>query len=400
MHGSQRGFSVVLVVVVLLLISVYSSVGMKLIAARSEMSSGVQQSEQAFYLAESGLATAIKQLKTDWSSWDDPELFPETNFAHGIYDATISTNYMPSGYGYAGNYGYPSDSGTSTGFGSSYIPSSGSSSGGSQSLTQEYDPAVEQTAFQQTIGNNDAIYKGDSISQSFTQSNESSSAQTSEDPDEVTITVKGKEGSSTRYVQARMSRWGNTMNHAVYSTQVVSVGEQSVILGGDVQQQAGSFPPIDEAQAIAMARANSDNGFGGRADGNYFQGGFPEGQDPSTLNGVVFIDVAADGSNAWLNLNNVSTTSYDSAVLIVKGNVTFSGSSSFRGLVYVVGGSAVGIDDSSSIFGAVYTTNMSSHVGNNASIYYAQSYVLTSTTKQLLQGIEDPHVISWKEYYQ
>ena len=390
MHGSQRGFSVVLVVVVLLLISVYSSVGMKLIAARSEMVSGVQQSEQAFYLAESGLATAIKQLKTDWSSWDDPELFPETHFADGIYDATISANYMPSAYGYAGNSSYPSDYGTSAGFGSNSISSGDDNSGGSQSLTQEYDPAVEQTTF----------YKSNSMTQSFTQSNESSSTQTSEDPDEVTITVKGKEGSATRYVQARMRRWGNTMNHAVYSTQVVSVGEQSVILGGDVQQQAHSFPAIDEARAIAMARANTDNGYAGREDGNYFQGSFPVDQLPTSLNGVIFVDLSAEGSWAWLNLQDLSTTSMEPAVLIVKGNVTFSGATSFRGLVYVVGGSEVGLDGNTSIFGAVYTTNMSSHVGNNASVYYAQSYVLTSTTKQLLQGIENPHVISWKEYYQ
>lgn len=399
MHGSQRGFSVVLVVVVLLLISVYSSVGMKLIAQRGESASGVQQSEQAFYLAESGLATAIKQLKTDWSSWDNPEFFPETTFAKGIYDATISADYMPSGYGYAGNYTPSSE------FGSSYIPTGDSS--GTQSLTQEYDsvveeydPAVEQASFQQEIGNNDAIYKGDSISQSFTQTSEGSLAQTSEDPDEVTITVKGKEGLATRYIQARMSRWGNTMNHAFYSTQVVSVSENSVILGGDVQQQVATFPSIDEAQAIAMARANTDNGFEGRADGNYFQGSFPVGQMPTSLNGVIFVDLSAEGNNAVIDLQDLSTTSMDSAVLIVKGNVSFSGASSFRGLVYAVGGAAVGLDGSSSIYGAVYTTNMSSHVGNNASIYYAQSYVLTSLTKQLLQGIEEPHVVSWKEYYQ
>lgn len=219
------------------------------------------------------------------------------------------------------------------------------------------------------------------------------------DPDELYITVKGKEGGSTRFVQARMSRWGQMVNNAIYSTQVVTQGQNSTVNGG-VVEQAQTFPTLREEDAIALARANTGNGFAEREDGNYFRGGFPAGQDPASLNGVIFIDLSEAGSWAWVNLHDLSTTDYDPAVLIVKGNLTLSGTTSFRGLIYVVQGSAVSLQNDASVYGSILTTDASSSVSDYARVYFVQTYALNSISKSLLEGIEDPQVVAWKEYYQ
>lgn len=321
MCRSERGFSVVLVAVLLLLISIYSSVGMKLISARSEALTGIQQSEQALYFAEAGLNFATFQLSNDSLLWNDPAAFPETSFGSGSFDINIDPIYAN-----------PSD----------------------------------------------------------------------EVPSELLLTSQGREGEATRFVQARIQLGSGAVNHVIYSTGEVEVESDNMVVGS-IKRHASLFPNINEAQLTSLARANTQNGYQNRADGNYFQGGFPEDQAPESLHGVIFIDVAPDGTPANVELSGL-LSNFDPeaapAVLVVKGDLNVTGDTKFRGLLIAMNGTTLNIEHGTGIYGAVLTTNQHVYLSNAGHAFYGKDDAFNDLTRSFLEGADPAQIMAWKEHYQ
>ncbi|OGQ21439.1 MAG: hypothetical protein A3I05_08990 [Deltaproteobacteria bacterium RIFCSPLOWO2_02_FULL_44_10] len=317
--GDQKGMSTVVVITMLMLLSLFTSVGTQLVSKDSEKTSGLLQSERALYAAEGGLRMAQYTLKNSWTSWNNAASFPQTSFAGGSFDATVTDDSD-------GDWNNNLDS------------------------------------------NNKVI-----------------------------VTVQGSMGNATRYIQATVSRYSSAFGNAVYTEQTLNV-DGSAHVYGPVTQNGSAIPVLDVAAAIAAARANTSNGFAARPDGNYFQGDFSA--NPSSLNGVIFIDAHADGSPADVNLSgNVDTTS-GSAIFIVMGDVHVSGNVTYDGLIYTTG--AVGLDvtltGNVGIAGGVISSN-DVNLSGSVVLEYSQGHMVNSLTTSLFLSGVNPSTQSWAEIF-
>ena len=317
----QRGFSILVVTIVLMLLALYATVGGMLIAPEADEVGSISQAERSLFIAEGGLNMTHFLLKDNWTSWNDPTKFPDQSVGGGTYHIDITDD----------------DDG-------------------------------------------DNNLNGDSNGK-------------------LVVTARGTVGNANRYVRALVDRTGPALMSGVYSGGDVG-GENQVT--GDVVENGDEIPGLDTAAAITAAQANHQNGYAARADGNYFLGDFPGGnQKPTSLNGVLYVDRFANGNLADVHLSSgLSTTSSSPAFLIIIGNLHISGSVHFNGLIYIAGGGMVDVDVGGSvdIDGGIITTGDVSFSGSS-SLSYVSGNVITDTTTGLMTGIGGPHTTSWQEYF-
>lgn len=217
----------------------------------------------------------------------------------------------------------------------------------------------------------------------------------------LVVTVSGTMGDSTRQVRATVNRYHGAMGSAIYTTGTLTTSGNAH-LNGSVTQQGASIPGLDVVAAIAAARANLDNGYTTRADGNYFQGEFPDGgAAPQSLNGIIFIDRYPGGAPANVNISgNIETTAGNPAFLIVDGNLNVSGNITFNGLMYVTGQATthIAMSGNATITGGIISSNDIATSGN-LTVTYDAGNVSNSTTTGLLIGEDSPTIESWAEYF-
>lgn len=216
----------------------------------------------------------------------------------------------------------------------------------------------------------------------------------------VYVTVTGTVGETARTVRALVSSTtGSALSSAAYAGGTITESGDANV-SGTVVQGGTAVPGLDTAAAIAQAQANHQNGYATRANGNYFQGDFPGGnQQPTSLNGVMYVDRFANGNLADVHLSNVSTT-VTPALLIIVGNVHLSGTVHFNGLLYVTGGGTVDVSVSGSVIitGGIISTG-DIILSGSSTLSYSAANVVTATTQSLLTGTGVPQVVSWQEYF-
>ena len=243
------------------------------------------------------------------------------------------------------------------------------------------------------------------------------------DPNKIDVIVQGNAGGSSRFIKATVSKYVSALHNAVYSTGMIYIqGDIPTMSSGKpvktyypassstsssdplawhpsritgyATQYASSFPSIDVTEAKELAKGNNANGMTTISNGNYFQGTSPVSL--TSLNGVIFFDAGIGGSPASVNLSNVSTTSTDPALLIVRGNL-FLSNVHFNGLIVVAEGSSVSIDNSV-ISGAVIANQMVNLTGGS-SVTYNSYNIFSDNLEIALLDIKKPTVLTWKEYF-
>ena len=203
-----------------------------------------------------------------------------------------------------------------------------------------------------------------------------------------------------RTLQAEVTYNIPALDCAVYTTESLTIqGAASVV--GQTVHHAPSLPILDEASAIAMAKANSSNGYDTRPDGNYFRGGFPGGPDaPESLNGVIYVDTFEDGSPANVTLNNLSTTDDDPAFLVIMGHVHITANVLYNGCIYNGGTASFDTDitGNNTITGGILSS-YDVFIRGAVDIIYAQDMMKNPLTAALLTENPSNYIYEWRELH-
>ena len=93
---SNKGLSIIAVVIAVMLLLLFALSAASLISIRTEVSSDMVNARRAFYIAEAGLSVAKHTLYQNWSSWSNPDNFPSTLCAGGSFHAAVSAGSDPS----------------------------------------------------------------------------------------------------------------------------------------------------------------------------------------------------------------------------------------------------------------------------------------------------------------
>ena len=88
--ASEQGMSPLSIVILILIMMLFMQVGGAVVSENAHELGLVHNSEQAFFLAESGLHYATKSLEENWNNWQDASLYPTTTFGTGSFDITIA----------------------------------------------------------------------------------------------------------------------------------------------------------------------------------------------------------------------------------------------------------------------------------------------------------------------
>lgn len=86
---SQRGVSIIALILALALLSAFSLLAIWLLAGSSSVTESLWMGQQAFYIAEAGLTVNANKLQQNWSGWNNPSNFPNLNFAGGVISVSI-----------------------------------------------------------------------------------------------------------------------------------------------------------------------------------------------------------------------------------------------------------------------------------------------------------------------
>lgn len=236
------------------------------------------------------------------------------------------------------------------------------------------------------------------------------------DPDQALVTVTGVSGDSSRVINSLITRdFAGMFENAIHSNGSVDLRGNATINGdilysnnyyaggnvnvnGDTTRDNVEIPALDTNQAISNAQSNALNGYSSRPAGNYFQGNFAP-NNPSSLNGVIFIDAYPDGSPANVNISgNISTNDGNPAVLIVMGDLRISGNILFNGLLYTSGSTDIDITLSGNlrINGAIVSSGDISIMGN-CIINYREDLLSDDVIGDVMLNSAVPQEESWQE---
>lgn len=240
-------------------------------------------------------------------------------------------------------------------------------------------------------------FAGGTITTTVFDDNDGDGNMNSDANGKVIMRSTGTINAFSRTVQANISRSIGALDCAVYTTGGI-VLQGAAAIHGDSVEGAEALPTLKEAQAITLAKANKDNGYAARSDGNYFRGDFPS--KPDSLNGVIYVDTFEDGSPADVDLSAVDTNDGNPALLIVMGYLKITGNVTFNGLIYNGGASSVDttFTGNNQINGAVLVSH-DIGIKGTADIYYNVDNVKTALTAQLLTEQLTNYMTSWQEIY-
>lgn len=86
---NQKGVSIVALIMAILLLSSFAFLAIWFLSAHSSMAETFWQSQQALYLADSGIGINSRRLQDNWTQWNNPANFPNMAFAGGTITTTI-----------------------------------------------------------------------------------------------------------------------------------------------------------------------------------------------------------------------------------------------------------------------------------------------------------------------
>ncbi|MEI8350178.1 MAG: hypothetical protein WCI77_08500 [Candidatus Omnitrophota bacterium] len=92
--ANKKGVSIIAALVIMLLVAVMAATIVSLLGTNTMNSVNYMQSQQAFYLAESGIQKGLLALsKSDWTGWSgtDPKTIQATLSGYGDYDVSMAS---------------------------------------------------------------------------------------------------------------------------------------------------------------------------------------------------------------------------------------------------------------------------------------------------------------------
>ncbi|MCM8765740.1 MAG: hypothetical protein NC920_02695 [Candidatus Omnitrophica bacterium] len=343
---SKKGVSLVAIILAIAFFSLLGYVALSMLSSIGEKSSRYNESEKAFYIAEAGLQVALRTLKENWDSWQNPANFPVGSVGGGTFSLSIVDDEDGDG-----------------------------------------NPALDSN--RRIVVQSTGYYK---------QARRKINAYVNKFPGALDVAL---------YLSDNGDFSGNTeIEGDIILTDPnaeITYSGSSEHAGQIYRDETDTIPSLDHMSYINLAKDNKLNGFANRPDGNYFRGDFSK--KPDSLNGVIYIDTYPDGSPANVNLSgNFETEEGEGnpAVLIVIGNLKISGTINFEGLIYVTGTVEyeVGLFGNVKIKGELISSE-EVRASGDVEIEYVESKVKTPTNLSLISGALSNKVYTsaWQERY-